>query len=118
MPNIAEPISTVEMFVVSTGRRVNVCMFMSGCGVRRSNRPNSASTTRPPAKRPSVRGEPQPQSAPREIATRSAVRPAARMPAPGRSMRPGVRIGDSGTKSTVVIVARTPMTAPSQKIQW
>ena len=66
---------------------------------------SSASTTRPAAIRPSVAAEPQPQSAPREIAISSAVRPTARMPAPTKSTRPGVRTGDSGTNRIVVIVA-------------
>ncbi len=115
---IAEPISRVEMLVVSTGRRASVLMLISGSRVRRSKNTNPTSTIRPAAISPSVRPEPQPQSAPREMPISSEARPAARIAAPARSTRPGVRTGDSGTNRCVVIVASTPMIAPSQKIQW
>ena len=40
------------------------------------------------------------------------------MPAPTKSTRPGVRMGDSGTNLIVVNVASAPMIAATMKIQW
>jgi hypothetical protein len=115
---MAEPISTVETFVVSTGRRAKVRMLTSGCGVRRSKTPKRTSTTSPKALSPRVRAEPQSRSAAREMPISRAVRPMPRMAAPARSTRPGVRTGDAGTKRWVVSVARMRIVAATQKIQW
>jgi hypothetical protein len=42
---IAEPISSVAMLVVSTGRRMKVAMLTRGSRLRRSKKPNRATTS-------------------------------------------------------------------------
>jgi hypothetical protein len=115
---IAEPISRVAMFVVSTGRRTKVLMLTKGSRVRRWRKPNRPRPLKPTIMSATVLVESQPQSAPREMAISRAVRATARTAAPRKSTRPGVRIGEAGTKRRVVAVASTPMIAATIKIAW
>jgi hypothetical protein len=65
-----------------------------------------------------VRADVQPQLAPSLTATSSATsQPESRSP-PSGSMRPGVRIGDSGTKTTMPAVAIATPTSGNQNSQW
>ena len=45
-------------------------------------------------------------------------RPSPSSSAPGTSMRPGTRTGDSGTHVHVASAASDALIAPTQKIQW
>ena len=70
------------------------------------------------ASRPSVRAEVQPQLGPSLTATSSATSQPASSAAPGKSTRPGVLIGDSGTKKSVPSIATTTAISGNQKSQW
>ena len=113
-----KPTSSVAMFVIATVGWRSISMSTSGWGVRRCSQTQKARTTTPTANRPSVRGSPQPHSLARAIASSGATRPTASTSAPRTSTRPGVRTGDSGTKSSIMIAAAAALIAPSQKIQW
>ena len=63
-------------------------------------------------------GFPHPMIGPSETASRPATSQPDMSRAPTVLMRPGVRMGDSGTKSTVVTVAITHITSGIQKSQW
>ena len=117
VPNMAEPISSVAMSVSAraAGERVHVDQRLGVAALedaeahehdraRRRSGPASARTPSPSRRRGRWR------SAPRRG-------PAARIPAPATSTRPGVRTGDSGTNRIVVTVASAPIRAASQKIQ-
>ena len=85
--------------------------------MRDSAQTHAAASTAARPNKPSVRTEVQPQLAPSLTGTSNATSQPARRTAPTGSIRPGVRIGDSGTNTTIPAVATTTATSGSQNSQ-
>src|SRR5512132_881384 len=113
-----KPSTKAARLVVHTGRSRIICMSTSGERLRDSAQTQTGISTAAAAKRTSVRGDVQPQVAPWLTGTSSVTSQAPSSTAPSQSIRPRVLTGDSGTKTTIPIVAT--ITAPSgnQKSQW
>src|SRR6478752_2081424 len=116
--NMPKPSTSAARLVVHTGPSRIICMSTSGERLRDSTRTQSGISTTASANRPSVRADVQPQLEPWLTGTSRAISHAASSTAPSQSIRPRVLTGDSGTKTTIPMVAT--ITAPSgnQNSQW
>src|SRR5476649_1539270 len=114
---IPKPKTNPVRFVVHTGRSRIILMSTSGSVIRVSTSTQTTSSTTDAAKRPSTRGDDQPQSDPSLTPTRRATSQADMSSAPTQSTLPGARTGDSGTKKTIPAVAPTMPISGNQKSQ-
>ena len=83
--------------MVHTPRRRIIPMSISGSRLRSSTATHTAQMISPTASRESVRAEPQPQVVVSETASSASEMPIAIRPPATQLIRPGARIGDSGT---------------------
>src|SRR5690349_7823198 len=116
--NMPKPIRVADRLVVQTGRRRSMAMSTSGSAIRCSTTTQATASIAASANSPSVCADPQPQLGPSLTATSSATSQPASSTPPGRSIFPGLRIGDSGTISMVTMVAGTIASSGSQNSQW
>ena len=114
---IPTPSSSETRLLVHTAVRRIIFMSISGVAARSSAVTQPAPSTTAPASRPSTRAEPQPQSGASLSATSSATSHADSSTAGSQLIRPGVRTGDSGTKSTAATAAATVRIIGSQNSQ-
>ena len=113
-----KPISVAERFVAHTGRSRSIVMSTSGSAIRDSTTTQATTASTDAASRPSVAADSQPQLGPSLTATSSVTSQAASSRPPAQSTLPGVRIGDSGI-ITIVMIATGMITASgSQNSQW
>src|SRR5947209_479378 len=98
--NIPNPNTSAARLVVHTGRSRIIRMSTSGAALRDSAHTHAGTSTSAAANKPSVRTDVQPQLAPSLTGTSNATSQPASRTAPSGSIRPGVRTGDSGTKTT------------------
>ena len=116
--NIPAPSSTAVVLTVHTPRRRIISMSTSGSRARCSLRTHSAASTAAAAISPSTRAEPQPQAGPSLMAKSSATSQLDSSAAPPQLTRPGVLIGDSGTKKCVATSVTTTAISGNQNSQW
>jgi hypothetical protein len=115
---IPAPTRKAAALTVQTPRTRIIFMSTSGSAVRDSLRTQTTASSSPAASSPSTRPLVQPQAEPSLTAISSATSQADSRAAPTQLTRPGVLIGDSGTKSTVAITARTTAISGNQNSQW
>ena len=112
------PNSRDTRFTVHTvGMRI-IFMSISGLSLRASAQTQIGRTTAARANRPTVMGEPQPQTWPWLTASRSATSQVDISRALETLIRPGARSGDSGTKKCAVTAASPVRIIGSQNSQW
>ena len=109
--------SETRLFVHTAVRRI-IFMSISGVAARSSAVTQPAASSTAAASRPRTRLEPQPQAGASLSATSSATSHADSSRAGAQLIRPGVRTGDSGTKSTADTAAMIVRTIGSQNSQW
>src|SRR5438552_2457341 len=109
--NIPKPNTSAARFVVHTGRSLIMRMSTSGALLRDSAHTHAAASTTALAKSPTVRADVHPQLGPSLTGTSSATSQPASRTAPVGSMRPGIRIGDSGTNTKIPAVAAATATS-------
>src|SRR5215213_645267 len=95
---IAKPTSRPVRFVVATARPLRTPRSISGSSTRDSTQTQITISAAPPANRPIVRAEPQPQSFASVTASSTAASAADRTAAPTQSMRIRLDSGDAGTR--------------------
>src|SRR3954469_16965869 len=113
-----KPISVADRFVAHTGRSRSIAMSTSGSAIRDSTPTQTTTASTENANRPSVSADVQPQLGPSLTATSRATSQAASSTPPAQSTLPGVRIGDSGIITIVVIATGTIAASGSQNSQW
>ncbi len=106
--NIEKPTSTDATFVQRTAGRALTRRSTSGSGVRSSQTPHAANSATAATSSPSTRADVQPHSEPLEIASSRHTSAVASPAAPGRSNRPPLRCGDSGTIRASTATAARP----------
>jgi hypothetical protein len=97
LENSAKPTRKAAALVAATTRSRSTPSSTSGCSRVASIRSQTASRTSPPASRPSVRVEPQPQASPSVTASRTATSASESTTAPSQSTRARSTGGEGGT---------------------
>ena len=114
---IPAPTRNAAALTVHTPRMRIIVMSTSGSAAACSLRIQTRSSTAVAANRPTMRASPQPQAEPSLMPISRQTSHAESRKAPSQLTRPGVLIGDSGTKKIVAIVATTVSTNGIQNSQ-